>query len=42
MHIKSLNWEYKSDFAKKGVTYYNALGQITGPNTVVLTKKDGK
>jgi len=32
MHIKSLNWGYKTEFSKAGIAYYNALGKITGPN----------
>lgn len=41
MHIKKLNWGYKTDLSKAGIEYYNALGKIVKPNTIELTKKDG-
>lgn len=40
MYIKSLNFGYRSSLMKKGVTYFNKLGKVTGPNTVQL--KDAK
>lgn len=39
-HIRSLNWNYKSALAEKGVEYFNSLASIVGPNTIELTKKD--
>lgn len=42
MHIKKLNFGYKMELSKEGVTYYNALGKIVGPNKIELTTKDGK
>lgn len=42
MHIKKLNWGYKTELSKEGITYYNALGKIVGPNTIELSDKDGK
>jgi len=41
MHIKKLNWGYKSALAEKDVKYYNKLGKIVGKNSIELTDKNG-
>lgn len=42
MHIKSLNWAYKSELQTMGVKYYNAYAKFVDPHTVELTDKKGK
>lgn len=33
-YIKMLNWEYRRGLRSTGVTFYNALAHLVGPNTV--------
>jgi len=41
MHIKSLNWEYKTELIDMGVKYYNAYASFIGAHAVKLTDKNG-
>jgi thioredoxin reductase (NADPH) len=41
-HIGSLNFGYKVQLRKAGITYINAYGTLTDPNTVLAVDKDGK
>lgn len=42
MHIKKLNWGYKSALAEKDIKYYNKLGKVLDKHTVELTNKNGE
>ncbi|KAF6776997.1 hypothetical protein AHF37_03037 [Paragonimus kellicotti] len=40
-HIRSLNWGYRVVLRDQGIDYLNVLGEIVGPHTIQLTKKNG-
>merc|ERR1719231_741467 len=42
MHIKSLNFGYRSDLMTNGVKYYNAFATFVDPHTVEAVDKKGK
>ena len=35
-HIRKLNWGYKSQFAEKGVKYYNNMASLVDPHTILV------
>jgi len=41
-HIKSLNWNYKTQLRSKKVEYFNERVSFTGPNTIKSVDKNGK
>lgn len=42
MHIKGLNWGYKSDMIKLKVKYYNSYATFVDANTIQLDNGKGK
>eukprot|EP00900_Chrysochromulina_parva_P022467 jgi/Chrpa1/4854/Chrysochromulina_OHIO_Genome00010222-RA len=42
LHIKSLNFGYRSELMSNNVKYYNAYATFTDPKTVVAVDKKGK
>ena len=42
MHIKSLNWGYKSDLIKLKIKYFNSFATFQDANTIVLDNGKGK
>ena len=42
MHIKGLNWGYKSDMMKLKVKYYNSYATFADPHTISLDNGKGK
>eukprot|EP00825_Cyclidium_porcatum_P022607 TRINITY_DN2487_c0_g2_i2.p1 TRINITY_DN2487_c0_g2~~TRINITY_DN2487_c0_g2_i2.p1 ORF type:complete len:411 (-),score=79.25 TRINITY_DN2487_c0_g2_i2:627-1859(-) len=42
MHIKKLNWFYKTDLQEQEIKYYNALASLVDKNTIQLTSADKK
>lgn len=42
MHIKGLNWGYKSDMIKLGVKYYNSYAKFVDKHTIELDNGKGK
>ena len=41
LHIKKLNFGYRSDIVKLGIEYFNSLAKVTGKNSVQLTDAAG-
>lgn len=42
MHIKGLNWGYKSDLLKLKVKYFNAYASFKDAHTIIVDNKKGK
>lgn len=42
MHIKGLNWGYKSDMIKLKVKYYNSYAEFVDPHTIKMDNGKGK
>jgi len=42
MHIKGLNWGYKSDLLKLKVKYFNSYASFKDAHTIVLDNRKGK
>lgn len=42
MHIKGLNWGYKSDMIKLGVKYFNSYAKFVDKHTIELDNGKGK
>jgi len=41
-YIRRLNGIYETNWAKEGIEYHQGFGRLTSPNTVEVTKPDGK